>query len=446
MKETRKKKPYVPTLRSGPYAILLALSTLSENQTAGMTKVQLIQEAQDHCDASFTAPSDPSKFYTAWDSMKTLQAKDLVHDWGRPTKRYALTEEGWEIARGIQSGIKSMGTHQMHQDESGAESHLKIQDTSTPDTSKAANGSEAQGSTRIQSPAPSFKFPSFRKDNFKRRTSTKTIPSSVSKFNEIIDIEHSEESGQDGSLEIRPTLSQYQRNVKPAEDFEFMRLPSSPQDSSLKVKSLPLTSPELAPPAISTLADPMASASQVPSIQSIVIPAGSFTVELILDNREVRSKLDRDYIQDGLAARGATPITRALELGDAMWIAKVNDPRVLAEHGEDPEIALDWIVERKRLDDLISSIKDGRYREQKHRMNRSGMRNVIYIIEHIDLGSETAQRTSEMIETAIAATQVHNGYFVKRTWKLDHTIRYLARMTLLLKHIYEVRPLSFGSS
>lgn len=35
-----------------------------------------------------------------------------------------------------------------------------------------------------------------------------------------------------------------------------------------------------------------------------------------------------------------------------------------------------------------------------------------------------------------------NGYFVKRTAKLDDTIRYLARMTRLLKARYESRPLA----
>jgi crossover junction endonuclease MUS81 len=44
----------------------------------------------------------------------------------------------------------------------------------------------------------------------------------------------------------------------------------------------------------------------------------------------------------------------------------------------------------------------------------------------------------EAVESAIASTQVVNGYFVKKTQKMDDTICYLARMTILLKSLYEV--------
>src|SRR5271154_1819601 len=106
-KKTRKAKPYVPTLRSGAYALILALATLDENNTQGLTKTETIELAQPHCDASFTAPSDPTKFYTAWNSMKTLIGKDLVDEHGRPLRRYMLTDEGWEVAKRIQGARDS---------------------------------------------------------------------------------------------------------------------------------------------------------------------------------------------------------------------------------------------------------------------------------------------------------------------------------------------------
>jgi hypothetical protein len=106
----------------------------------------------------------------------------------------------------------------------------------------------------------------------------------------------------------------------------------------------------------------------LPEITPTLLAAGTFTVKLILDCREVRSKSDREYIQDELAGLGAKPLLRSLELGDAMWVAEVHDPAVLKGYGEDGnEVVLDWIVERKRLDDLVGSIKDGRFREQKVR-------------------------------------------------------------------------------
>ena len=98
-KRTRKAKPYIPKLRSGPYAIMKALSNLHEG--ASLSKAHLIDQAQQYCDSSFTVPSNAAKFHTAWNSMKTLIDKDLVDERGRPTRKYSLTDEGWKVARGI---------------------------------------------------------------------------------------------------------------------------------------------------------------------------------------------------------------------------------------------------------------------------------------------------------------------------------------------------------
>src|SRR5205814_5368693 len=102
------------------------------------------------------------------------------------------------------------------------------------------------------------------------------------------------------------------------------------------------------------------------SFSPITLQPTTFTVHLVLDTREIRAKQDRDYIQDELTRRGVKPIMRSLELGDALWVAKCNDAQTLVNRGEEgDEVILDWIVERKRLDDLVGSIKDGRFHEQK---------------------------------------------------------------------------------
>lgn len=135
-------------------------------------------------------------------------------------------------------------------------------------------------------------------------------------------------------------------------------------------------------------------------------------------------------------------MVRALELGDALWVAKCHDANFLPRLGaEGDEIMLDYIVERKRLDDLIGSIKDGRFHEQKFRLKRSGIKNVVYIVEEISMDSETLDKRAEMVQSAIGSTQVVNGFFVKKTQKMDDTIRYLTRMTMLLKKQYESKPL-----
>jgi crossover junction endonuclease MUS81 len=107
----------------------------------------------------------------------------------------------------------------------------------------------------------------------------------------------------------------------------------------------------------------IASTTPIPDFrpdQAAIFPAGSYDVRLILDTREVESKSSRDDFSDKLRAKGLEVETRALRLGDVMWLARRRD----GLGGEEDECVLDYVVERKRLDDLCHSIKDGRYTEQ----------------------------------------------------------------------------------
>lgn len=54
------------------------------------------------------------------------------------------------------------------------------------------------------------------------------------------------------------------------------------------------------------------------------------------------------------------PQVRRLPVGDGIWIAR--HKYLLSEY------VLDFIVERKKVDDLRSSIRDNRYRDQKLRL------------------------------------------------------------------------------
>lgn len=95
--------------------------------------------------------------------------------------------------------------------------------------------------------------------------------------------------------------------------------------------------------------------------QPIIFLPGTFDICLVLDIREVRTKTDRDYIGQKLKERGISVSKRVLEVGDILWVARLKEP---SPSGPD-EIVLDYIVERKRMDDLVFSIKDGRFNEQK---------------------------------------------------------------------------------
>ncbi|ORX58377.1 hypothetical protein BCR36DRAFT_408895 [Piromyces finnis] len=172
----------------------------------------------------------------------------------------------------------------------------------------------------------------------------------------------------------------------------------------------------------------------VPSIsQRIVLQPDEYEIILILDNREVSSKTDRNYIQDNLALRGINCDTRPLVLGDVTWIAKEKKPNGI-------EVVLDHIIERKRIDDLISSIKDGRFREQKNRLKNCGINDIIYLVE----GTKTKQSElfgADRIMSALCSTQIYNSFFIKRTSNIEETMNYFSIITKSLKMKYKNQPI-----
>tara|TARA_B100001175_G_scaffold305849_1_gene303312 strand:+ start:416 stop:1099 length:684 start_codon:yes stop_codon:yes gene_type:complete len=82
-------------------------------------------------------------------------------------------------------------------------------------------------------------------------------------------------------------------------------------------------------------------------------------MEIIIDNRE------KDLIKL-FKNNNITHITKNLEIGDIQFI--VNEEII-------------YIIERKTYDDLGTSIKDGRYKEQKFRLLANNNNNIFYIIE-----------------------------------------------------------------
>lgn len=409
-KKARRSKPYVPSHRSGPYAIILALSSLPEGSSAGLTKAQIIEQAQEHCDSSFTAPIDTSKFYTAWSSMKTLEDKDLVYEKGRPLRRYFLSEEGWEVAKRIKA-VQGGGKLQTDQ---GATTIVR----KTPGI--VADFDDSDGQDDLEMP--------------------QGIPPVSEETGQATLLQRGQKLGGSVTVKFGTFSDSRTRGTPPKPDYvEILSSPEPPRRldrAGMRSTSIPRQKETKIPP--ENVRDSQDSPFP-PTFEPIKLQAGTFKIQLILDNREVRAKNDRDYIQDQLVRLGINPLIRPLELGDFFWVAKCNDPGLLVRYGEEgDEVALDWIVERKRLDDLVGSIKDGRFHEQKFRLRKSGVKNVVYVIEEYSLSSERISQFHEAIESSIASTQVIEGYFVKKTLKLDDTIRYLARMTVMLKSIYEV--------
>lgn len=108
--------------------------------------------------------------------------------------------------------------------------------------------------------------------------------------------------------------------------------------------------------------------SLLPKVKPIVWHAGSYEIVLLMDHRE-RSGKQGEQGAVRLQEMGVNAETcNDMVLGDIMWVARRTDG---SQEGGVRECVLDYIIERKRLDDLVHSIRDGRYREQKVSFPRS---------------------------------------------------------------------------
>lgn len=180
--------------------------------------------------------------------------------------------------------------------------------------------------------------------------------------------------------------------------------------------------------------------TRVSNFEPEIMTAGSYSIHLLVDNRERHRpgrRQEREPIATLLLERGVDVEMRALEVGDAVWIARRKEPK----GGEEDEVVLDHIVERKRLDDLTSSILDGRWRDQKFRLSSSGVAKVLYLIEDHDVENQM-RKFGPQIQTALSSSQVVDGFFVERTSGLTASIDYLAAMDGMIRRIYEHRDLS----
>lgn len=88
------------------------------------------------------------------------------------------------------------------------------------------------------------------------------------------------------------------------------------------------------------------------------------------------------------------------------------------------------LFERKSLPDLLASIKDGRYKEQSHRLTHcSGLNphNVVYIIEGV-LSTLRSPTDKKLVLSAIASLSYFKGFSVFRTASVFDTAEIVLAM------------------
>lgn len=115
-----------------------------------------------------------------------------------------------------------------------------------------------------------------------------------------------------------------------------------------------------------------------------------------------------------------------MPVGDAIWIA--------CHKQLSTEYVLDFIVERKNVDDLRGSIRDNRYRDQKLRLQRTGIKKIMYVVE----GDPNACEGADSIKTACFTTEILEGFDVQRTSSLGDTLRRYGFLTLAITDYYKL--------
>ncbi|KAG8473825.1 hypothetical protein CXB51_035871 [Gossypium anomalum] len=155
----------------------------------------------------------------------------------------------------------------------------------------------------------------------------------------------------------------------------------------------------------------------------------TYEVILILDDREqftsqgARSKKMLEKICSEFKIKIDV---RRLPIGDGIWIAR--------HKHLSSEYVLDFIVERKKVADLRSSIRDNRYKDQKLRLLRSGLKKLIFLVE----GDPNTSEAAESIKTACFTTEILEGFDVQRTSGLLDTLRKYAYLTRAIAQYYKL--------
>lgn len=172
---------------------------------------------------------------------------------------------------------------------------------------------------------------------------------------------------------------------------------------------------------------------------SLELGPGEYRVLLCVDIGEAKgsSAGHRPELLLELQRLRVPHMVRKLHVGDFVWLAQETRPR---DPARPRELVLDHIVERKRLDDLCSSIIDGRFREQKFRLKRCGLGHRVYLVEEHGSGGHLSLPESTLLQ-AVTNTQVIDGFFVKRTADLKESAAYLALLTQGLQRLYQGRTL-----
>ncbi|KAL7754404.1 Crossover junction endonuclease mus81 [Sorochytrium milnesiophthora] len=515
----KKSRTYIPAYRSGGYAILVALyqAGLSTEEEEGgqaricqMTKQELVEIAQPYSDISFGSSLKPLMDhagevagrgrrqwqgqqrnggaggaqrwpkYSAWSAMPRLLKHGLVETSQpaalhpdqaaarrKPTRgtRYWLSSAGRDLAEKLWSAQPGMsGNASLPQQANAAELSDVTMDADTgflvdgdalplsPRASSSSNVVDVLVPTAASLSPPPYAWSDDDDDAIVNMASEADV------------VQQPLDKGKEkaSSTPIVLTIDS---------DSDHLPLANVPFQAS-KTRTQPR--PALLQPSRGSNDENVTSQAASDNTVSIpeqplqCLPAGSYNIVLVLDSREVARARDRAFFQHQLEQLGIRVLTRALQVGDVIWMAvpkptfgdsvgAADDREERRRPPQQAEVVLDCIIERKRLSDLCASIKDNRWKEQKWRLAQSGIPQRIYLIEDPNgvtfASATTSARTAKAVQTlglgptgvqairtALTQTVLWSGCMLHRTSSADETVQYLARLTREIERQWAGQP------
>lgn len=468
------EREYIPAYRSGPYALLIALyrDRQSTDGRGFMSKTELCNQAQVLADKSFTV-ADPGCRYTAWSSMGTLIKKGLVMKESSPAK-YSLTEAGCELAHRLEmSQADDYPVNRIPTPRAPAE----IPEALSQNTGQLQYKYVTNEGDEVIS---KDKAAVFIEDDFglgflikvnyqnlltsgKRYRLDTTRPLSEDVY-VYLHGDDTDELAINTNMPRLPSLDQVnlQESVtaeKPRK--EVKKRTKTPKDvmSSASAEPQLLSFQSCSPrPVTKTLGRVHSQGSSLTSensqdsiesatstcVPNFVFQPGEFEIILCVDNAEFygsRQGGGKSLLPD-LIKNGVTCDLRKLHVGDLLWVAR-EKTQTEAGVGQQPnrrELVLDYIVERKRMDDLVHSCTDGRLPDQKFRLKHCGLKKPIFMIE--DYGSlQHFSMPEDRIRQTITNLKVIDGFQVKKTKNVKESVAYLTVMTRYLQSYYKNKRL-----
>tara|TARA_B100000787_G_scaffold162134_1_gene142549 strand:- start:319 stop:1080 length:762 start_codon:yes stop_codon:yes gene_type:complete len=150
---------------------------------------------------------------------------------------------------------------------------------------------------------------------------------------------------------------------------------------------------------------------------------------LYIDNREPNTIIEElNFLNNSL---NITIIKKNLDIGDYLIYDEINNKPII-------------LIERKSYNDLLSSIKDGRYNEQSYRLNNYELNNhnIFYLIE----GNINAQlkQTHKTLYSAIFSLNYYKGFSIYYSNNLSDSAKII--FNIISKLIKEKNKIPYFSN